>query len=180
MSEKKGNKQRTIQFSQSSPRENLVKFLKEELKTDNSITKIKRKNSAKFQYGLHVSSDTMAKDLEKYNILPRKSLVLSTVPNLQEELFPYYLRGFFDGNGTVYKTGGKIRCGFYSTYSFLESIQEILCDRYGIKKRKITKMPTNEYLLGFWTKEEIEKIYSIMYKNEFHVCAEDKKDKFEM
>lgn len=51
---------------------------------------------------LYFFSREIKQDLALYNIVPNKTyLELDFLQNIDEELFPHFLRGFFDGDGSV-------------------------------------------------------------------------------
>jgi hypothetical protein len=77
---------------------------------------------------IRLYSQTMAHDLEKYNIHPNKSLDIEPPKSLNNTLFmPHYIRGYYDGNGCVIQNGAYISCDFTTgSASMAKALQAIL------------------------------------------------------
>lgn len=93
----------------SKDEEVLVKFLKC-LKSDMPVSRSRYKTPwkgvVKEASFVNVISEKICGDLAKHNIVERKTLNYEPV-FLSDSLMPHFTRGFFDGDGTVYKLGGK-------------------------------------------------------------------------
>jgi hypothetical protein len=61
-------------------------------------------------YGVYLTSKIMFDDLCKLGCVPRKSLILK-FPTINSKLIPHFIRGYFDGDGSVYTytRKGKIK-----------------------------------------------------------------------
>lgn len=71
--------------------------------------------------------------LEKYGVVGAKSLILEFPKWLNEELYPHFIRGFFDGDGHISKAQYKYNMSIISTESFCCAVQDILTNTLGIK-----------------------------------------------
>ena len=113
---------------------------------------------------LVINSKIMKEDLEKYGVVERKSLKLSELPNIPEEFMKDYVRGFFDGNGSVAKSGDKLHLIFYSTHSFCENIASFLAKKLGIHKCKVTDQKNyNVSLITYGSIQGVLRIYDYLY-----------------
>lgn len=87
----------------------------------------------KNQYRLLLFSIHMCNILESHGVVPNKSLVLD-FPNLRHDLLSHFVRGYFDGDGSV--TQGKKKTNFIltitSTNNFCEKLKEIIEKEVGI------------------------------------------------
>jgi hypothetical protein len=122
------------------------------------------------------SSEKIASDLIKLKIVPRKSKVLE-IPQLSFPLFSSWLRGYFDGDGSVSirKNTLSVKITSGSKLS-LTGIKELLF-QYSIKT-SITK-DGDTYNLCAYTKNAL-KFGSIIYANMSNqVCLERKKKVFD-
>ena len=73
---------------------------------------------------ISISSKYIVNDLfEKFNVCPRKSLILEPPKNMPEEYVSHFIRGYFDGDGWIYKDIRKKAIGFCGTKKMLEWIK---------------------------------------------------------
>lgn len=101
---------------------------------------IKEKEGSGFGEGTTIASVTinstkMIEDLGKYNIVPKKSLILIP-PNINPIFNKDYIRGYFDGDGTIYKSGTNFIIGFVGTKEILTWIKQELSVDNKLEKRK--------------------------------------------
>jgi len=108
----------------------IIEKLKEDLEFEGLIhTRIYKNPAYSNAYKLSFKSEKMFKDLERLGCIERKSLVL-TFPDeklLNKIFIPYFIRGYFDGDGSVYSNNyGKSKVVLTGTFSFISSIKEYL------------------------------------------------------
>lgn len=139
---------------------------------------------AKFQ----TWSSEWKRDLSVYNIKPNKTFVLQPPTFLKDEFFISYIKGYFDGDGSVYTDFDIKRC----TVSFIGAskplinwIKEILVNKYGIISSKIETriLETNNefYRITIGNKEGIKKLYKLWYiDNTSSLYLQRKKERFEL
>lgn len=74
-----------------------------------------------------LNSVKMSKDLINKGIIPNKSLELKK-PNINEEYYKPFILGYFDGDGSIYKTtqGNNYNISIQGTKEILEWINDIL------------------------------------------------------
>lgn len=128
-----------------------------------------------------LTSEQMFTDLVELGCIPNKSLIIR-IPAINQDLIPHFIRGYFDGDGTVgiYKNSSKsntmtLRSGFCSgSQEFLEAIS---C--YLPTNRKVVKKANNRNLftLMFSVNDSIN-LYQYMYKDAT-VWLKRKREKFE-
>lgn len=71
---------------------------------------------------IRLYSEAIFHDLEKYGVIPNKSLIKQFPQNISNKLMRHYIRGYFDGNGCITLSGSKntqfdkryIICSFYT------------------------------------------------------------------
>ena len=128
---------------------------------------------------LRVKDEQIEHDLALLGVVPRKTKQLSFPGQHQvpSHLIRHFIRGFFDGDGSVYKT--QTPCiSFTGTYEMLSGIKE--------EMQKITNTQANihpyknkdvfEYKVG--GEIHMTKIYEYLYKDAT-IFLGRKKDKFE-
>lgn len=180
---KNGNR---IRIELSIVDKEILERIKEIVKIENPI-KI-RENKRGFVFAsLDWSCAEHKKDLEKYNIIPQKTYTLLPPTKLNEKFYIDYIRGYFDGDGTINLNlthGGKSKslrwgiCG--ASKPVLEWIIWVLEERYDITSVNIHKDSSNEkdfYSFAYST-NATRKIYDILYTNN-SLFLKRKKEKYE-
>lgn len=134
---------------------------------------------------VHLTSSIMFEALTKIGCIPRKSLVL-TFPVIKESLIPHFIRGYFDGDGTVYIAHPKninktntvytnIVVGICGTKEFLKEVSKQASVNEAKKdKRKIN----NIWYISFSGSKKVMSFYNYIYKDATLFLTR-KKDKFE-
>lgn len=150
------------------------------------------KNSCKFS----LNSVDVIQNLQKLGIKYRKSYEEMNLPILPDNLYSSFIRGVFDGDGTIFLDRGnncpRLRANICCTSRiFLEEVQQVLTNN-GIESKiyvetrvgKKMKTPTgfcnncrNMYRLFPLKKEGIAKFRDFIYQNN-SICLKRKFDKF--
>lgn len=138
---------------------------------------------------LTIYSTKMCNDLKKYGIMPQKSLKLNRIPSLPEQYYCDFIRGFFDGNGSITYYWNKAhttrfpRVIFYSTHDFCDSIRQLLFEKIGIKTPTVTDQKNAKVsLISYGSIFSVEKIYHYLYdgiNDDDKHYMKRKKEKFE-
>ena len=140
---------------------------------------------------LQINSKDIANDLIRYGIGSRKTyndkIDLSFIPN---NLMIHFIRGYFDGDGTVYAKGieRKVADKTYITENcnwsiishisnHLYQIQDFLLKTYDIKSN-ILKDGKGNYLISINRKDDFMKMRDVLYNNA-HIFLTRKKEKYE-
>lgn len=139
---------------------------------------------------LAIKSKTLINDIKKIGIKERKSFNKEVPVSLPKKFEIDYIRGYFDGNGSVgvqYPTtsGGlktkttQIRVRFCSaSRANLYQIQEIL-SKYGIKKKRVPEVTSKTAVdICYSTKESLI-LYRLFYQNKDAMYLDRKKIRFE-
>jgi len=122
-----------------------------------------RQTGIRKQCSIRLYSTEMVKDLYSYGIVPRKSLIIEFPPIKDDYLLWCYIRGYFDGDGSLYydKRSNQLRAKITSgSYSFIESFSEYL-KRFEIK----TYITSNKTDCGITGKECTRLFLSKIYDN---------------
>lgn len=126
---------------QESDREVLEK-IKKELKSEQPLkiidqSKIGDKRGNGYSYNnmctFYIYSGHICHSLTNLGVVKNKSLVLE-FPNINEELYSHFIRGYFDGDGSIYqnKNNNRITITFTSTENFCKKLKEILENKLDI------------------------------------------------
>lgn len=98
--------------------EKFKKFLNYEgkIKIDNKIGR------CRLQFG----DPQIVNDLKSIGCVNRKSLILRFPEKLSKGLYSHFIRGYFDGDGSINDPSRPISVSLIGTYSFLEKVHNIL------------------------------------------------------
>lgn len=111
------NGQYTVNIGvQKSDKEWLQDF-KTDLNTNYPIKKKKGQDHVE----LHITSQSLFKDLEQYGIVPRKTYKNMKPPKLDDSLYLHFIRGIFDGDGTIVRGKRPNRPSFHLHVSITNS-----------------------------------------------------------
>ena len=142
----------------------------EKLKSSIKATQKVAYYTSKYGYGyarLQINSEYMAHTLIEDGVLKQKSLIL-TFPSqsiLPPELYNHFIRGYFDGDGSL-KRKGKNIIGYdfciLGTFEFLTKVKEIL----GVDNKLVqTRNKVNNFQLCFGGNNKVLSQLNYLYKN---------------
>lgn len=166
----------------------LLEELNKDLESNNKICIDKRINMYngytinKSNVYIGYCSDKLVNDLNKLGVVPNKTFKLNKMPNIDIKLLKHFIRGYFDGDGTVYNDNknhhdNRSIFGFYGQYDLLKDIEDFLVKEIDITERKIFKKETVS-MVTFSKKEDILKFYNYIYDGA-SIYLIRKKEKFD-
>src|SRR3989304_5444387 len=111
-------------------------------------------------YYLQICSQKLVSDLRAFGIEPRKSWT-STFPDIKEEYYSHFLRGLFDGDGSIcfLKKNNSPRFSIIGSENLIKVVQKILCNKCGVPENK----------LSLCQEKNNNKIIKILYGGRFHI-----------
>lgn len=134
---------------------------------------------------LQVHSSAMKRDLAHYSIVPAKTFILQPPELLKPEYYIDYIRGYFDGDGSIYinsdwSYGANISGASKAVISW---IQKILAEKYNIVCTKLESIPRlsenrNYYRITYYGPKVLA-LYKSFYHNNDVLYMKRKKDVFE-
>ena len=138
-------------------------------------------------YVLNFSSKKVANDLRKLGLYPKKSLTIDKIPNIRDELKRHFLRGYFDGDGSISKYIHKFKKA-NKEYSYVKgkmciiATEKMLDDfikTFNIEHYYISQSKTKEMkYIQIESKKELNRIYNLMYED-CCICNMTKKEKWD-
>nr|DAU84890.1 MAG TPA: endonuclease [Caudoviricetes sp.] len=157
------------------------------LESNKPIGKYKKVNSYKsnsIEYKTAFCSNKMVSDLEKHGCVEGKTFKLK-FPNLDKNLIPHFIRGYFDGDGSVflhtqkanntkYTTLGVTICGIKS---FLDDLSKYIGFENCVYKDK--RKETDCYSIKLASNIRCLKFYHYLYNNANNMYLSRKKGKFD-
>lgn len=143
-------------------RDHLIR-LKRQLQAENPITIIR--NGVR----LAVSSEQIASDLAAFGITEKKTFSLSFPEWLNEEQARHFIRGYFDGDGSVSLTIQKIspypQVDIIGTVPFIESVRHRLCSATNISQTKLRLLKSGMCYTHWSGSGNAIKIREYLYRN---------------
>lgn len=128
-----------------------------------TATNDKRFENAKTLYQFSIKDKQLHADLIKWGCVPQKSLILEKIPNIPRDYVSHFIRGYFDGDGSLHYLKGtnNYRISFVGTQNFLMDIQKELQTnvslQYGNTGRAFT--------LQIAGRKQVERILNYLYNN---------------
>lgn len=113
-----------------------------ELGIDNLIYHSINKNGDGY-FTLKFSNKQLVSDLNKHGVFTRKSLTMENLPDIDDDLMNHFIRGYFDGDGTIctwfdkFDNRTRYCMEILGTEIFLNKIQKIICSNCNIKATKL-------------------------------------------
>lgn len=164
-----------LKFSDGELVNKIKNYFSEEIKLQ------KEKNN--HYYGFVVSSTTVVKNLSNFGLISRKSIIDFRMPNIPKNLYRHFIRGYFDGDGSIYKCVVRGKPAYLKGYicspniSILKDFKAILLEngidcQIDTEKRKGKSMKcfdyyivssTDMYRLFIRKKEALLKFYHFLY-----------------
>ena len=128
--------------------------------------------NSKESYVLNFSNKHMADNLRKFGIYPNRKIEMKDFPSIPTNLIRHFLRGYFDGDGTIMKSKSITKKNnkiyqydrlVFSMIASLDFIYSILkkfnIEHYSIKQSKNESL----YYLSIMAISEIYKLYHLLY-----------------
>lgn len=172
---KRNTEQYVIQIDLKADDREIIEKFKAEIHSSNQIRMYQKNKRNECLFG--VCSTKMAYDLMDKGVFPNKTFEAELNYNIPPELFRHYIRGIFDGDGTVFISKDKLRFGFYGTHKLVSQIQEWLGEQINISQNKVFDKPTVSFVI-YQKKMDVLNFYNLMY-NDATFYLKRKKNKFD-
>lgn len=171
-----------IKIGLSSKDREILEKIKEELQIENKITDYTTNKGFEVSE-LSWTCSQHKSDLSQYGIIPQKTFLLTPPIKLEKQFYLDYLRGYFDGDGSISKNSANNALVFSigsGTQPIIQWIIDFLCDEYNIPKVNIQvdKRGKNNYYYFQYSTNSTKKIFNLLYKNINTLKLERKYNKF--
>jgi len=124
---------------------------------------------------IRLTSKNLVEDLINIGCVPNKTFLLR-FPQINEKLYSHFMRGYFDGDGTISRSKNNKQIAILGNYDFLLKYQEILIKNCQISKTKIYKK-NKIYVLSYGGNLNVRKIGRFFY-HESSTCLSRKQERF--
>lgn len=163
-------------LSISKKDESIIDGLKTLLKT-NKPTRYS-KNGDKEYCRFVIENKKIVSDLIKIGLYSNKTQTID-IPNIDINLIRHFIRGYFDGDGSVTLSKGSVKISIISNIKMVSSIQKILMNECDLNKTKFTvrrKESPNIVTMSYGGNIQTKRIYEYLY-NGSTVFLERKRDR---
>ena len=178
-----GASNRLVLSLQSKDRD-VLEMIAKELEYEGSIHEYEGWQGFPF-VSLAITSKKLRQQFEKYGIVNAKTFKLYHLPDLPKEYMLDFIRGFFDGDGSIFEREEekKVNSSFCcACKSFLEEIAQFLHDEYGFKIPTISEDVRHQhvnYSIRYY-KADTLKLGSLFYDNDYLALPRKKNFFFKM
>jgi DNA-binding transcriptional regulator WhiA len=117
-------------------------------------------------YDFTISNIVMCKDLLKHGVINKKTFLIR-LPKLNNKLMRHFIRGYFDGDGSVHynsKTNPCRTCSIISNKEFILELHEYL-KKYKILSKIKQHQKSSNYYINITRYDNINKLYTFLYNN---------------
>lgn len=176
-------KRHRFSITLKSSDEQLLVKVNELLESNFPINRYSARYNEKYKFteksSLQVTSKKILKDLENFGCVSKKSNIL-TFPKIDEEYKNHFMRGYFDGDGSVYLAGKRkeIIIDIISTKEFCEVFLKNLPYNGKTTVKKDNRYEKNIHYIKIGGNNQVKIIYNFLYHNA-NVFLQRKKDVFE-
>lgn len=174
------NSGKEIEFCLKEKDKYAVEHFKKAIDSKHKINKkiIKLNQKSFIAYRISIKSTIMANDLIKLGCVPKKSLIIE-FPAIDQHLHSHFIRGYFDGDGCIYKTKKEqIMISFCSgSNSFLVELSNILKSN-NILVKKIKKDKRHNLYSFSISLKSTSLFLSFLYKDSTEETRLDRKYSF--
>lgn len=134
-----------------------------------------RWKNAKILYQLSIKDKQLHNDLIKWGCIPQKSLQLNSFPNIPRDYVSHFIRGYFDGDGSLHYLQGtnNFRISFLGTPEFLKEIQK----ETQTTQISLAKGTGQAYVLQIAGRKQVVRILEYLYQDSEEKTRLDRKYK---
>lgn len=128
---------------------------------------------------LAINSKKICLDLNDKGVFPAKSLILKfpTTNQVPTELIRHFIRGYFDGDGSVFKSKSFLIFDMLGTNDFLSKVREIFINDIDCSKNVNVNKAGSICSLRYGRSIDVQKIFAYLYKDS-GIYLERKYNKF--
>ena len=173
----------TIQLQESD--KDFLELIRAKVESSRPI-KFYLTNAGKPTCKLEVWSSEWKKDLAIYNIVPNKTFILQPPDRLNPRYYIDYIRGYFDGDGSIYVNNSKYAREFAICGASKDLIYWMYRElvKLGVENLHVyttyTANNVTMYELSTKNKEAVKQIGKLMYYDDNVFCLDRKRKKFNL
>lgn len=178
------SKENLISIQLNKNDKELLEQIRLEVQSQRPILDYEGKNGLMSTF--RVWSKTWKDDLFHYGIVPKKTFILQPPYLLSKQYIIDYIRGYFDGDGSIYRIDSEERIFLEISGVCKQEIDwirnHLINTYYIIPNKEVTERKENGtivYKIKIGNKKEIKKLYDLFYNND-SLHLKRKKEKIEL
>lgn len=180
-------RKRAVQFTLAQKDKCQLEFFKKELQSPNKISEYYSNANDTWEVWINFRIAYYEEDMYHLGLMPRKTGKETFLPYMKSN---YFIRGFFDGDGTIYSTGAKTVAGKWhdihrgefvcSNEQFMIDINNFIADQLNIKPKTVNRKrggQTGNYFIRYQGKQLMQ-FCEWLYKDSDNLRLERKYKKY--
>lgn len=161
----------------ASDKKHLIKF--KNFMTNDNIPIIYEEYRNSKSYKISINSKKIVSDLMNKGCVNKKSKIIEFPEFISEELLSHFIRGYFDGDGSISYSGRHINLNFVcGSKIFLEKLSLFLSLKTNCKIANLVGSSENYKYLSYSSKDDLYKLYDYLYNNA-NIFLDRKKEKYD-
>jgi len=177
-----GTQRRQIAFGCKRSDKEILVQIREAMGAKHQIWDVEEKRDGKIRYisKLNITNTYLANRLQELHGIPsRKSHRNNSFPmSVPDDVLGHFLRGYFDGDGSVARDRSYYRIQFYGTQRFLEGIRKEIVERLKVRECPLVQVKEG-WDTGFEISEEDrERIAEMLGSTPgvYYICWQNSED----
>ena len=158
-----------IKLSLQDTDKDILEKIREDMKIEKPLVFQERKKynpNNKNSYAIIIYDEHMSNRLEELGVVERKSLVLEFPNWLNDCLISHFIRGYFDGDGSIAKSEKGANLTIVSSTKFIKGLSEYINDKIKIPHyTRILKSNENTSYFYITKKCDVKNFMDWMYKD---------------
>ena len=161
----------------ASDKQHLIKF-KNFITNDNIPIVYEEYRNSK-SYKISINSKKIVSDLMNKGCVNKKSKIIKFPEFISEELLSHFIRGYFDGDGSISYSDKHINLNFVcGSKIFLQKLSLFLSIKTNCKIANLVGSSENYKYLSYSSKDDLHKLYDYIYRKS-NIFLDRKKEKYD-
>lgn len=178
----------SVHFQVTESDVGVIEYIKSVTGSQSKIQRIRAREQKIRDYTAHTKASVrisfgtrhmIATLRDHYGIVPNKTSRNIGMPAISDEMLPHFVRGLFDGDGTVHHVKKALRITLLGCQALLEQLIPRLCRCASVPFLANVKPHTGTHRVTWGAYGDVRAIYDWMYPKAFPFCLERKRRVFE-
>jgi hypothetical protein len=161
------NTRRGLQIALAEEDKEVIEFVKSQLGASNALRFVPAARVTwKNKWELNITSMKLSRQLTAVGIHPDKSLTIKFPSWLSDNLMSHFIRGYFDGDGSIWQSGKSFSVAFSSgSLPFIKELHKVLLDQSGANLNYYKHSSNNGNSIQSSKQETVGKVLTYLYND---------------